>query len=125
MLCKLNGTQINADYSHKTLTIGCSRRAQLIPRCTRRRACGPLAHGHLPVVYGAESTEPIPIPLEGAEGAVRRAVDQMLRLNVIEEIKGGYQFEVPLVKRWVADHGVPGVTGQKTTLRRGWLAEWP
>jgi hypothetical protein len=51
----------------------------------------------------AEADEPLPLDLDGADVATRRAVDRMVHLDVIEEIEGGYQFEVPLVKRWVAE----------------------
>jgi hypothetical protein len=51
----------------------------------------------------AASAGPLPIPLEGADVAVRRAVDRMTRLDVIEEVAGGYQFQVPLIKRWVIE----------------------
>jgi hypothetical protein len=52
----------------------------------------------------AASAGPLPIPLEGADVAIRRAVDRMTRLDVIEEeVAGGYQFQVPLIKRWVIE----------------------
>jgi hypothetical protein len=51
----------------------------------------------------AEADDPLPLDLSDADVATRRAVDRMVHLDVIEEIGGGYQIEVPLVKRWVAE----------------------
>ena len=51
----------------------------------------------------AQSPAPLPLSLEGAEKPLRRAVDHLLRLDMIEKMDGGYQFQVPLIKRWVAE----------------------
>jgi hypothetical protein len=64
---------------------------------------GSIAAGQAILRRLAEADSPLPLDLGNADVATRRAADRMVRLDVIEEVAGGYQFEVPLVKRWIAE----------------------